>query len=214
MFNIESAIAEWRQQMLAAGIESPAPLNELESHLREEIGRQMQSGLDEQQAFEAATALMGQPGTLKLEFENAQAETWPRPLAWTAWILFVISFFLPAYAEGYGWQCAGLSATAVSWAETKSGDWLDIHFALLTLANLLMLTSPFLLWQFSQKTHFLKWLRIANFSALALVWSFLARPIISGEAKDLKIGCYVWAVSFLVLFLSTFQRRVERERHA
>ena len=37
MFNLEQAIAEWRQQMLATGIQTPVPLEELEIHLREEI---------------------------------------------------------------------------------------------------------------------------------------------------------------------------------
>ena len=37
MFDLEQAIAEWRKQMLAAGIKAPVPLDELESHLREEV---------------------------------------------------------------------------------------------------------------------------------------------------------------------------------
>ena len=41
MFNLETAITDWRRQMLAAGIKTPDHLDELESHLREEIGRQM-----------------------------------------------------------------------------------------------------------------------------------------------------------------------------
>jgi len=32
MFNLEQAIADWRQKMLAAGIETPVPLEELELH--------------------------------------------------------------------------------------------------------------------------------------------------------------------------------------
>ena len=35
MFNLEEKISEWRKQMLAAGIRSPVPLEELEIHLRE-----------------------------------------------------------------------------------------------------------------------------------------------------------------------------------
>jgi hypothetical protein len=46
MFNLEQSIIEWRKQMLAAGIKTPVPLDELEIHLREEIERQMASGLD------------------------------------------------------------------------------------------------------------------------------------------------------------------------
>jgi hypothetical protein len=41
MFNLEQAIADWRQQMLAAGIKTPVPLEELENHLREENEQQM-----------------------------------------------------------------------------------------------------------------------------------------------------------------------------
>ena len=44
MFNLEQAITEWRQRMLAAGLRSPVPLDELESHLRDEIERQVRAG--------------------------------------------------------------------------------------------------------------------------------------------------------------------------
>ena len=37
MFDLERAVSEWRKRMMAAGIESPAPLQELELHLRDEI---------------------------------------------------------------------------------------------------------------------------------------------------------------------------------
>jgi hypothetical protein len=71
MFNLEKAIAEWRKQMLAAGIKTPVPLEELEIHLREEIERQMQSGLNGLEAFNSAVHKIGQARALKLEFKNA-----------------------------------------------------------------------------------------------------------------------------------------------
>lgn len=70
MFDLEQAIAAWRKQMLAAGIKTPEPLEELESHLREEIERQLKSGLCEQQAFEMATGRIGQASELKREFKK------------------------------------------------------------------------------------------------------------------------------------------------
>jgi hypothetical protein len=70
MFNLDYAVVEWRRQMLAAGIESPKPLDELECHLREEIERQVQSGVTMQRAFEAAVQLMGQANALKTEFRK------------------------------------------------------------------------------------------------------------------------------------------------
>ena len=56
--------------MLAAGIKSPVPLEELESHLREEIEQEMKSGFNEQKAFEIAIQRIGQTGALKTEFSK------------------------------------------------------------------------------------------------------------------------------------------------
>ena len=71
MFDLEKSIAEWRRQMLAAGIQAPVPLEELESHLREEIGQQTAAGLDEQAAFNLAVRQTGQAEVLKTEFAKA-----------------------------------------------------------------------------------------------------------------------------------------------
>ena len=71
MFSLEQTISEWRQQMLAAGIKSPVPLEELEIHLREEIERQMKSGLPKQEAFEISARRIGRPETLRSEFMKA-----------------------------------------------------------------------------------------------------------------------------------------------
>src|SRR5580704_1981071 len=68
MFNLEQPISAWRSQMLATGIKSPVPLDELESHLRDEIARQMESGLDENRAFEISCTRIGCAADLKREF--------------------------------------------------------------------------------------------------------------------------------------------------
>jgi len=72
MFNLEQSIAQWRVQMLAAGIKSPVPLEELEIHLREEIERQIKSGLNERQAFEISIQQIGQAQTLDREFKKSE----------------------------------------------------------------------------------------------------------------------------------------------
>jgi hypothetical protein len=51
MFDLEQSILEWRKQMLAAGIKTPVPLEELESHLREDIAQQMKSGTNPNKLF-------------------------------------------------------------------------------------------------------------------------------------------------------------------
>ena len=40
MFNLDQSIAAWRQQMVAGGIKSPRVLDELESHLRDDVEEQ------------------------------------------------------------------------------------------------------------------------------------------------------------------------------
>ena len=70
MFDLEQSIAVWQKQMLATGIKSPVPLEELEIHLREEIERQTKTGLNEQEAFKTAVQKIGQAPALKLEFKK------------------------------------------------------------------------------------------------------------------------------------------------
>jgi hypothetical protein len=68
MFDLEKSIADWRQQMLAAGIQTPVPLEELELHLRDEIERQTKAGLNEQDAFTSAVQKLGPAHTVQNEF--------------------------------------------------------------------------------------------------------------------------------------------------
>jgi len=213
MFRLESSIAIWRQQMLAAGINAPASLDELELHLREEIERQIQSGLAPAPAFEQAVSRLGQAKPLKTEFTKIDRGNWNRPLAWTAWTMFTVSFFLPSYADGWGWQCAGLAATAVNWPDFWH-NWTTIHLASLTLANLLMLVSPFLLFRYSGNPRFMKWWRGLSLLSLALVWSFILLLITHADRIDLRFGCYVWSLSFLLLTLAGFKLRYHKPKLA
>ncbi len=94
MFNQEQAIAAWRRQMQAAGIKTPATLDELESHLRDDLEQQMKAGLGAQQAFEAAAGRMGRPEALKAEFAETRRtpKTLGKIMGWTsaALMLFIM----------------------------------------------------------------------------------------------------------------------------
>ena len=70
MFNLESEITQWRNEMKAAGIKTSSPLEELEAHLRESIEQRVRGGMSEQCAFENAVAEMGQPQALQNEFQK------------------------------------------------------------------------------------------------------------------------------------------------
>lgn len=56
--------------MVADGLKGPALLDELESHLRDDVERQVQSGAGGEPAFRAAVGRLGQPGALMNEFSK------------------------------------------------------------------------------------------------------------------------------------------------
>jgi hypothetical protein len=70
MFNLDLRIAEWRRQMLAAGIRSSEALDELEAHLRAEVEQQKSSGRSDVEAFDIAVQRIGKAGALKNEFKK------------------------------------------------------------------------------------------------------------------------------------------------
>lgn len=102
MFNFEQAISEWRTQMLAAGIQTPVPLEELENHLREEIERQLILGLNPCQAFAVAVQQIGQAKVLRTEFKKVERSLMQRIviiLVGIFGILFGPGVILPALAK-------------------------------------------------------------------------------------------------------------------
>jgi hypothetical protein len=130
MFNLEQAFTEWRENMLACGIETPVPLKELELHLREEMERQVGKGMDAQQAFEEATKSIGEAKTLKAEFKKLPAT--PRDKFHSILvILFYVTFGLFLCQQGYG--------------EVAAVDFNDsyIHGSL-SYINLFSINGPFL----------------------------------------------------------------------
>jgi hypothetical protein len=72
MFNLEPAIAVWRQQMIASGIKSSTVLDELEGHLRDDINTLRSSGTPEVQAFETAVSRLGTPRSMRTEFNKVK----------------------------------------------------------------------------------------------------------------------------------------------
>jgi len=73
MLHLEQAITAWRNQMLAAGMKSPVPLDELEIHLREAIEQRMHTGISAQSAFDAAVQQIGHAPLVQGEFEKVEA---------------------------------------------------------------------------------------------------------------------------------------------
>ena len=103
MFNLEKSIANWHLQMLDAGIKSPAPLEELELHLCEEIERQLQAGAGAAEAFQIAIQRIGVGTTLKVEFDkNNERKIMKHILIIAAGVLGVLvgmALVMPAVAQ-------------------------------------------------------------------------------------------------------------------
>lgn len=72
MFNLEQSIAEWRRGLAKAGVRSPKVLEELESHLREEIERQTKCGVGLEGAFGVALQALGPADAIQNEFGKAE----------------------------------------------------------------------------------------------------------------------------------------------
>ena len=98
MFNLEPSIAEWRRQMLAAGIKTPVPLEELEIHLREDVEQQMRSGLSAQQAFGIALKKIGHAPELEREFKKVSAPMeMPEVIKLVGVIFVALALFCPLF---------------------------------------------------------------------------------------------------------------------
>ena len=70
MFDLNEALSDWRKSMVREGVKSSPVLDELESHLREEIRCRVKAGAAEQEAFREALARMGSANTLRDEFDK------------------------------------------------------------------------------------------------------------------------------------------------
>ena len=76
MHNLEQLIAEWRKAMMAAPRVGYETLDELESHLRENVDQLVRSGMTEAEAFQRAVAQLGRAPTIAAEFQKLKQGTW------------------------------------------------------------------------------------------------------------------------------------------
>jgi hypothetical protein len=94
MFDLDHAITDWRRQMAAGGISSPEVLDELESHLREDIEQQVRRGTEMQKAFESAVQRLGKPQILRDEFNKSIGMPGRRRKRFVQGFCFASAFFV------------------------------------------------------------------------------------------------------------------------
>jgi hypothetical protein len=191
MFNFDQCIAEWRQQMIAAGIESPVPLDELESHLRDDVNEQMRLGLSAPQAFEAAVQRLGHAYALNLEFkkvgtgERKQMKRVIAVMAALFGMVFGLSMVLPQLGQ---WSRDGvmhspaflilgaavilMSGSAALFGirrhrETRGRNWISI--GIIVACGFYAMPLIFALFQ-AQKTNSTGWLFCAGLAATSILF--------------------------------------------
>jgi hypothetical protein len=72
MFNLDRAIGEWRRKMISAGIKASDVLDELESHLLEDVEKRMRAGVTAERAFREAVERVGAAENLNREFAKVR----------------------------------------------------------------------------------------------------------------------------------------------
>lgn len=105
-----------------------------------------------------------------------------------------------------GWKAACLQEQF--WQQATQGNLLAVHYLFLTVANLVMLLSPYFIVRGAQDALFVKWLRGLSLAAAVLVWSFPATLQAIHMARDLRTGYFLWAASFVLLYVGAMLQPV------
>jgi hypothetical protein len=119
MANLEERIAEWRRHCAEALGGTAETLEELESHLRDELSRRVQEGRSIDDGFAAATAQLGEPRALAAEFARART---PAP-----WLPVRLAFIVLIASAGW------LAGMLMPWLRESQGPLLALHVAAITL---------------------------------------------------------------------------------
>ena len=195
MFNLEQAIADWRRRMRSRGIQSAEVLDELESHLRDEIERQLQSGADEQHAYEAAVVAIGEVNALRVEFAKLKRadEGWRKFLrvfyfSSVAFVPAVTAWTLLEYEMSQWDSFTGISAAliialclaclpyllkslpAAHYTRLLKMIKLAIHFVWLWSIWVLLQAFHVVQWEFGILPMTILWCLAAAISMAALAW--------------------------------------------
>jgi hypothetical protein len=131
-------------------------------------------------------------------------------LIWAAWLTHAVAWFLPVAAEGAtfphglpGWQAYRVASCAVWRCEDiKFEHWYNSVFATISAATtpLFILGSVWVVWFGSRRV----WRTSAWIAVVAFVINAHWYIFFGADRKDLRIGYFLWWLSFLLLALGLF----------
>jgi hypothetical protein len=135
MFDLDQSIAAWRRQMRSAGIRTEADLDELESHLLEDMARRRSAGMEPREAFEAAARQVGSAKAVQAEFAKLN---WPTAGQLRKWGIV-----------GYSAELAAYSALQICQFRKAEPSHQDLVFGMIGLAA--TLGAAYAVWQLAPK---------------------------------------------------------------
>ncbi len=92
MFDLEKQIARWRRQTEKSVGRQDGRLDELESHLRDQVEQLLKTGLTPEEAFHQAVARLGDPGAISAEFRKTRSAAWrPARVAFLLWVVLAVA---------------------------------------------------------------------------------------------------------------------------
>ena len=225
-FDLNAAMESWRAELAAQPALTPDARRELETHLQDLFAEFKSRGLGEEHSFQSARDRLGQLRRVGKEFQKIGPVCWNKPLAFSAWFMFVVSFFLIAYYVKYagyfrGYECSRtVFLLCLNWGSPEWGFPADglrklmlVNWALLNLVNLLMITSPVLLYGLGRNAMVLKWFQRATLGALGLIGGFFINELIQNFGHACRPGCYLWILSFVLLYSSVRPRFYSLPNH-
>ena len=99
MFELDTAIRTWRNELARQQTLTKDDLDELEDHFRATFDDLVETGIDPQQAMALARRALGEPDDLATEFRKND-DPWWRRLIRGGWAMFAVSFVLPVHHWG------------------------------------------------------------------------------------------------------------------
>jgi hypothetical protein len=114
MPDLEKQIGQWKASLKIVLGDSDEIVDELESHLREEINRQILAGRSVEEAFATAQAKLGQPADLAAEYARAAAPAiWlPISIGIPLAILLPVFIFWPEIVQSFATRNVDLGLNA------------------------------------------------------------------------------------------------------
>jgi len=180
-------------------------LQELENNKR--IARESKQQQKKQER--ASSQSQTEPKTRKkTTFKRFIALSFQLLIVILAWLIFLYSFTIKAYADLTGYECAKKCLTDLPFS-SGNGYW-RIYYFLFNLVNLLLGLSPIIaIGQIKNREYFRK-LKWSYAIALIQVLSWPILHIILTDSKDLGIqdiqsGYYIWLLSIFITTCAAFK---------